>query len=116
MLNYVVVPSWVYAKMSDRPLASNVLMCLMFNRNTRTNRTNFMPKSQIACESGVSRSSVCRLLAWLECSGLIETIAVRRGEYMYYISCLGDLDETGTVDELSYEQRMAVLWKEFEDA
>ena len=116
MLDYVVVPSWVYASASEQPAALRVLLCLMFNRNTRTNRTHFMTKREIADRSNISRQYAYKVLEWLECKGLIEAIAVRRGEYMYYLACLENVEEAEATDELTYEQQMAVAMEAYNNA
>ena len=88
MLKYVQITDEVMSMLIGKPYDLCVLMCLAFHRNTSTNRSHFMTKPQIAKLSGVSRPQVYLSIDALIELGLIELVAERRGEYMYYLPSL----------------------------
>ena len=97
MLNYVIIPSPVLVTLRGKSKALQAFCCLSANRNTRTNRTHFMSKPAIADMAGISRRHIYNVIDALEALGIIEVVAERRGEYMWYLPCLESV-ETSEAD------------------
>ena len=96
MLNYVSVPADAIMALRGKRSALAVLLALLLHRNVRTKRTQFMAVSKIATLSGIGRSSAYRSIQTLIDMGLIEHVAERRGEHMYYLLILDAPVEAST--------------------
>ena len=85
-LPHIYIPTSLLVLLKGRNSDLVVLLTLTAHQNTKTKRTQFMSKPEIAKISGISRrhtySSIDRLVE----DNLIEPIAERRGEYMYHLS------------------------------
>ena len=62
-----------------------------------------MTKAEIAKISGITRQWVYDILDWLESIELIEFVAKRRGEYMYYLRCLEEVESKNSVKSANSE-------------
>lgn len=94
MLNYVVVPASVLVELRGKAMALQVFCCLTVHRNTRTNRTHFMSKAMIADFTGISKRHIYNILPLLEAKDIIEVVAERRGEYMWFIPSLASAESS----------------------
>lgn len=111
MLNYVLVPTSVLASLRGYSRAFHVFFCLAAHRNTRTNRTHFMSKPRVADLSGISRRHIYHVLAVLESKGLIEAVAERRGEYMWF---LPSLVNAGEASDAELDEKIADMMRQME--
>ena len=104
MLKYCALPTSVMGVLSGKSYALHVLCLLCSKQTTHTKRTHFIAKSWISEFTGISLKQVYRSITMLEELGLIELVAIRRGEYMWYLKCLELLESSEkSDDELAVE-------------
>lgn len=99
MLTYAPFPSSIFKQLHGDSLSKDILLTLILHRNTETNRTRFMSTPEISVISGVSRTSTYRSIDKLKNMCIIEEVAIRRNERMYYLPFLGGADTEGKPTE-----------------
>ena len=114
MLRYSYVPSSVFLALRGDGCSRLVLDVLIFRRNTSTHRSPFMTIAVIADWAGVSVSQTYRCIDKLVDLGLVEHVAERRGEHMYYVGCV-DQKQDAAVSEEDAQRELAQLVKQFEE-
>ena len=103
MLDFIQIPTPCITSLAGLSMELHALCVLSACRNTSTNRSHLMSKTQIADLAGISRRHIYRVLNNLEEMNLIELVAERRGEYMYYLKCLEWLKAEKTNDAIENE-------------
>jgi len=102
MLPYFCLPSHVLTLLRGNSHALHLLSLFCANRSVETNNTKFLSIKKMVKLSGVSQREVYRCIERLTDFGLIEEVKSLKGERMYHLPFLNELEsKSDTVDSPS---------------